>query len=128
MRLKSLLDKEGITPDLYSLDQCFMINPEDIRLIIKTAELKPTDYVLEIGAGTGMLTKKLCKAARKVIAVEKDRRLIKILSRMLSKEKNVEIVSNDIIKTGIPQVNKIVSNLPYGIVDWFFEQLQKTDI
>jgi len=40
MRLHNLLKKEGIEPDLVSLDQCFMKNPEIIRLIIKTADLK----------------------------------------------------------------------------------------
>ena len=123
MRLRNLLLKAGIEPDLVSLDQCFMVDPEVIRLIVKSAELKKSDVVAEIGSGTGILTRKLAKFAGKVYAIEKDERLFDILSSMLSKEKNVQIVVGDVKKYGFFNANKIVSNLPYTILDWFFTKL-----
>ncbi|PIX43451.1 hypothetical protein COZ55_01245, partial [archaeon CG_4_8_14_3_um_filter_38_5] len=92
MRLHNLLKKEGIEPDLVSLDQCFMKNPEIIRLIIKTADLKKSDVVCEIGAGTGILTIKMSRLCRKIFAVEKDARLYNLLSSLLGKKENVEII------------------------------------
>lgn len=127
MRLRNLLRKEGIEPDLISLDQCFMIDPNIIRLIIKISNLNKSDIVCEIGAGTGILTKKLCKYSKKVYAIEKDNRLYNILSVMLKKENNLEIVMGDAKKYGFFNANKIVSNLPYGILDWFFKELNDYD-
>jgi len=123
MRLISLLKDYNISPDLVSLDQCFMINPEAVRAVIRSCELKKTDVVLEIGSGTGILTKKLCDYSKKVYAVEKDERLITILHDLLKNVKNVEIICGDAKKVGFLDANKIVSNLPYTICDWFFEKL-----
>lgn len=127
MRLRNLLIKEGIKPDLVSLDQCFMVDPEVLRLIVKIADLKKSDVVCEVGAGTGILTKRLTKFAGKVYAVEKDDRLYNILSIMLKKEDNVEIVIGDVKKYGFFNANKIISNLPYTILDWFFKTLNDYD-
>jgi len=126
MRLISLLKKYDLEPDLVSLDQCFMVNPEAIRAIIRAAELKRTDKVLEIGSGTGILTVKLADYALKVYAAEKDGRLYDLLSDMLGKRKNVEIMIGDAKKIGFLDANKIVSNLPYTICDWFFEKLNNS--
>lgn len=127
MRLKNLLRKEGITPDLISLDQCFMVDPKVLKLIIKISELKKDEVVCEIGAGTGILTKKLSKYAGKVYAIEKDNRLYNILSVMLNKCDNVEIVIGDVKKYGFFKADKIIGNLPYTILDWFFKKLNKVD-
>ncbi|MFA5304018.1 MAG: rRNA adenine N-6-methyltransferase family protein [Candidatus Nanoarchaeia archaeon] len=126
MRLISLLKKYDLSADLISLDQCFMINPEAIRAIIRAAELKKSDIILEIGAGTGILTSKLSDYAAKVYAVEKDERLFMVLSDMLAKKKNVEIIIGDAKKVGFLDANKIISNLPYTICDWFFEKLNSS--
>ncbi|MDD4353810.1 MAG: rRNA adenine N-6-methyltransferase family protein [Candidatus Nanoarchaeia archaeon] len=126
MRLISLLKKYELTPDLVSLDQCFMVNPEAIRAIIRACELNKKDIVLEIGSGTGILTSKLCDYALKVYAVEKDERLFEILSDMLAKKKNVELIISDAKKVGFLDANKIISNLPYNMCDWFFEKLNNS--
>jgi 16S rRNA A1518/A1519 N6-dimethyltransferase RsmA/KsgA/DIM1 with predicted DNA glycosylase/AP lyase activity len=126
MRLISLLKKYELEPDLVSLDQCFMVNPESIRAIVRAAELKKSDIVIEIGSGTGILTSKLADYTSKVYAIEKDERLFEVLSDMLSRKKNVEIIIGDAKKSGFLDANKIVSNLPYTICDWFFEKLNNS--
>jgi 16S rRNA (adenine1518-N6/adenine1519-N6)-dimethyltransferase len=104
-----------------------MIDSKVLKLIVKLADLKKSDVVCEVGAGTGILTKKLCKYAGKVFAVEKDHRLYNILSVMLKKENNLEIVIGDVKKYGFFKANKIVSNLPYTILSWFFKELNDYD-
>ena len=53
-----------------------MKNPLVVNSIVEKAALKPTDTVLEIGPGTGNMTVKLLAAAKKVIAVEVDPRMV----------------------------------------------------
>lgn len=86
---------------------------------MQTAEVSDRDTVLEIGPGTGILTRALARAANKVIAVEKDQRLTTILTGMFEEEdvKNVEIVAGDILRLLAPNLvwgkYKVVANIPY---------------
>jgi 18S rRNA (adenine1779-N6/adenine1780-N6)-dimethyltransferase len=59
-----------------SRGQNFLKNPLVVNSIVEKAHLKPTDTVLEIGPGTGNMTVKLLDAAKKVIAVEVDPRMV----------------------------------------------------
>jgi 16S rRNA (adenine1518-N6/adenine1519-N6)-dimethyltransferase len=127
MRIISLLKKYNLSVNLVSLDQCFMVNPKSIRAIIRASELKKSDIVLEIGSGTGMLTCKLSNYVSKIYAVEKDERLFEVLSDMLYKKKNVDLIISDVKKVGFLDANKIISNLPYTICDWFFNKLNKSN-
>jgi len=79
------------------------------------AGLSHDDVVLEVGAGIGNLTSLLAERASKVIAIERDRRLVKILRERLKGDPNVEIVHGDALRIEIPKFNKVVANLPYGI-------------
>lgn len=80
------------------LGQNFLINEKILKDIADTAEIESSDVVLEIGAGTGNLTKELAQRAKKVIAVEKDKNLIEGLRANLSEFKNIEIINQDILK------------------------------
>lgn len=91
-----------------------------ISTIINAAELKKTDIVLEIGPGTGNLTRELAKNSHKVIAIEKDPRLALELKFSLKKEgiTTAEIIQGDILKYAKAgfinlRFNKIVANIPY---------------
>jgi len=81
------------------------------------AQLSKDDAVLEIGAGDGRLTVLLAEKAGKVMAVEKDKRLVEILRQNLSEKNisNVEVIEGDALETDFPKFNKVVSNLPYQI-------------
>jgi len=96
------------------LDQNFLIDKGVLERETKYAEIRKTDTVLEIGPGLGFLTELISKQAGKVIAVEKDKRLEKILSNEL-KQKNIELIFEDCLKISFPKFDKIVSNIPYSI-------------
>jgi len=111
--LKSLLKKHNIHP-LKKLGQNFLINKTIVKKIIKTANPQPEDTVLEIGPGIGVLTQELAKKAKKVIAIEKDSKMIELLKETLKDFKNIEIVNEDILKYQVKiKSYKIVGSLPF---------------
>ncbi len=79
------------------------------------ADLGPEDIVLEIGAGVGNLTERLARKAKKVIAIELDPTLVRVLHDRFDKVENIEIISGDALKVDFPEFDKVVSNLPYSI-------------
>ncbi len=118
--IKNLLEENKIKP-FKGLGQNFLINQGVLKKIVEIADIKPKDIILEIGPGIGTLTQELVKKARKVIAVEKDRNLVRILNYELkiTEIKNIEIIQGDILKFPISNIKfpirKIVANLPYNI-------------
>lgn len=107
-----------------SLGQNFLVNQGILDKIVLAAEITSEDTVVEVGPGTGNLTKKLAEKAGRVIAVEKDRRLIDEL-REKFKGTNVEIIEGDILKFKIGNLKleeheyKIAANIPYYITSNF---------
>ena len=95
--LRGLLDQHRLRPSK-GLGQNFLIDKAILAKIVETADLKANDVVLEIGPGTGILTKELARMAKKVIAVEKDLGMVEILKETVKDFKNVEIVHGDILK------------------------------
>ena len=96
--------------------QNFLINKRVIFDIIDKAKLLKTDIVLEIGPGKGALTKELTKRVRKVIAIEKDERLVSFLKEEFKDYKNIEIIHGDVLhreKHMHTHYNKVVANLPF---------------
>tara|TARA_B100002052_G_C15877681_1_gene597722 strand:+ start:2334 stop:3071 length:738 start_codon:yes stop_codon:yes gene_type:complete len=93
--------------------QNFLVDPNIIKKIIHTLEIKSKDQILEIGPGKGALTFSI--KAQKVFAIEIDKDLCDLLSR--KKQKNLTIINEDILKTNIEnlKINKVVGNLPYNI-------------
>lgn len=107
-----------------SLGQNFLIDGNIVRKIVEKADIKEDDCVLEIGPGIGTLTEELALNAKKVVAVEIDKKLIPILDETVGKYKNVEIIHNDILEIDIQKLIdekleggpiKIVANLPYYV-------------
>jgi len=104
-----------------TLGQHFLANKGIIEKIILAAGLTKEDVVLEIGPGLGALTFELSKRVKKVIAVEKDKKLAEVLKEKLAEQKinNVEVMVGDILKfldSGFMlRVSnfKVVANIPY---------------
>jgi len=94
------------------LGQNFLVDERVAARQIEYANLSKDDVVLEIGAGNGILTRKMAKIA-KVIAIEIDPRFIDALKKI----ENVEVIHADALKVDFNKLNfnKVVSNLPYNI-------------
>lgn len=107
---------ENIRPQK-RLGQHFLRSKAALKKIIAAAELKPADIVIEIGPGTGVLTKELAKKVKKVIAIEKDKALIPLLRNNLKDFANVEIVYGDILEIKKLEIRnyKLIANLPYYV-------------
>ncbi|MCP1109971.1 16S rRNA (adenine1518-N6/adenine1519-N6)-dimethyltransferase [Lachnospiraceae bacterium PF1-21] len=104
--------------------QNFLIDTHVLDKIIKAAAITEDDLILEIGPGIGTMTQYLAEHARKVIAVEIDKKLIPILEDTLSEFPNTQVINEDILKldvaTLVQEENqgkpiKVVANLPYYI-------------
>ncbi len=105
------------------MDQNFLINESILKREVDYANISKRDIVLEIGSGIGNLTRYLAERAKKVIAVEKDSDLIKILKDVLSGYKNVEIIEGDFLEIDLPKYNKIVSNIPFSLSSEITERI-----
>ena len=111
-----------------SKGQNFLINENIYDDIVRAADLKSDDLVLEIGPGLGFLTMKLAKLVKKVVAVELDDQLADYLQTGIKSVdiSNVEIINSDILKFNLAKLNgqkyKVVANLPYNITSIFLRQ------
>ena len=83
--------------------------------MVSYASVTEDDVVLEVGAGLGFLTQLLSRKCKKLIAVEVDPKLIKILREQLYSLQNVDLIEGDILRLSVPSFNKVVSTPPYSI-------------
>jgi 16S rRNA (adenine1518-N6/adenine1519-N6)-dimethyltransferase len=113
-----LLAAHGIRPDP-ELGQHFLLDENLADLAVREGRVGPDDVVLEIGAGVGVLTAALARAAAHVHAVELDRRLEPALAEALAGYRNVEVVWADALRLPLeeldPPPTRLVANLPYAI-------------
>lgn len=89
--------------------QNFLIDANILENIIVAAEVGREDCVLEIGPGIGTMTQYLCENARKVIAVEIDKKLISVLEDTLSNYNNCTVINADILEMDITALAKQVN-------------------
>jgi 16S rRNA (adenine1518-N6/adenine1519-N6)-dimethyltransferase len=105
----------------HALGQHFLSNAGVLQKIVAAIDARPTDVIIEVGAGQGGLTAELAKKAGRVVAVEKDERLVPALRAAMPP--HVEIVQGDILRLDIREVLKkagsaslrLVGNIPYSI-------------
>ena len=131
-----------------SLGQHFLRNQNVLKKIADAAALTEGDAVLEVGPGEGALTALLLERAGKVVAVEKDSRLIPMLQKKFSVEiasGKLELVHGDILEEAAPDVEqnrtrcwglqtsgsvlsyKIVANIPYYITGQFLRKFLQSE-
>jgi len=103
-------------PPLKRLGQHFLIDPNIVRKIIAAAQARQDETVLEIGPGRGVLTRALCAAAKRVIAIEIDPKLHAYLAEELSDCANLDLRLGDAMVfeyRRLPEGTVVVANLPY---------------
>ncbi|MBM7614757.1 16S rRNA (adenine(1518)-N(6)/adenine(1519)-N(6))-dimethyltransferase RsmA [Alkaliphilus hydrothermalis] len=107
-----------------SLGQNFLVDYNIIEKIIRGAGITKDTNVIEVGPGAGSLTQGLSEAAKKVVAVEIDKKLIPILEDTLQGYENIKVINEDILKLDLHQLLKdefdggdikVIGNLPYYI-------------
>lgn len=110
-----------------NLGQNFLINEEVVNKIVNCSNINNEDLIIEIGPGLGTLTKFLLEKAGKVICIELDTKMLKILEDRFSLYDNFEIINKDVLKVDLKNIIKnekenrkikkvkIVANLPYYI-------------
>lgn len=121
--VKEILSKHGFTFSK-ALGQNFLINPSVCPRMAMECGVDENSGVIEVGPGIGVLTNELAKRAKKVIAVELDKRLLPVLEETLGEYENVKVINEDVMKLDL---NKLIveefegmnvcvcANLPYYI-------------
>ena len=118
--IKELFLKYNTQPSKI-MGQNFLKDKTTLKKIIEAARLTKEDVILEVGPGIGVLTKELAKKVQRVIAIEKDEKMVEILKETIKDFSNVDVKSGDILKINV-QSNfdiqllkkyKIVANIPY---------------
>jgi len=115
-KVKETLKKYGLQPSK-GLGQNFLIDGAAVRKMIEAAEINPEDTILEIGPGLGVLTQELAQKAERVLAIEKDPEMVRILQETLKECEKTEIVQGDALKIESYKLKtekyKVVGNLPF---------------
>jgi len=116
--------------------QHWLRSDKALNQIVAAAALSKCDRVLEIGPGTGILTRRLLPLAESVVAVEIDRDLCQLLAKQLGKVENFLLLQGDFLSldldtslTSFPAFqnpNKVVANIPYNITGPILEKLLGT--
>ena len=120
-----------------SLGQNWLTNPAPLERMVSAARLAAGDTVLEVGPGTGSLTAALLASRARVIAVEKDDRLIPLLQNKFASEiksGQLTLIHKDILDflkspdalVGTPTLRrgyKLIANVPYYITGQLLRQV-----
>jgi 16S rRNA (adenine1518-N6/adenine1519-N6)-dimethyltransferase len=119
--VRQLLRRYDLRPKK-SLGQSFLVDEEACRRIVRAAAIEKQDWVLEIGAGLGVMTKMIATQARQTLAVEVDPPLIAVLKEELKGMDQVKVVEEDILHYSFPALEetgggkiKVIGNIPYNI-------------
>ncbi len=116
--------------------QHWLKSEKALDAIVKAAGCMSSDRILEIGPGTGILTRRLLPLAQSLVAVEIDRDLCALLVKQLGKKENFLLLQGDFLTldlgenlTAFPNFqnpNKVVANIPYNITGPIIEKLLGT--
>ncbi|GAX45027.1 dimethyladenosine transferase [Tolypothrix sp. NIES-4075] len=116
--------------------QHWLKSEKALSAIVEAAECNQSDRILEIGPGTGILTRRLLPNVKSLVAVEIDRDLCKLLVKQLGKSDNFLLLQGDFLTLDLPShlaafeafqnPNKVVANIPYNITGPIIEKLLGT--
>lgn len=114
----------------HDLGQHFLYDEGLIRRLVQSTGVTPEDNVLEIGPGSGTLTKCLCENAKQVVTVEVDEAVLPFLKVATEGYDNLQIVQGDVRKLDIRKLCQplgegfyVIANIPYNITTPIFDLL-----
>lgn len=132
-----ILSKYGFTFSK-ALGQNFLIDEDVCPAMAQMLQADSKTGVLEIGPGIGVLTKELCKTAKKVVAIELDKRLYPVLEETLGSYDNFELICGDAMKLDLKKLIsekfsscktiKVCANLPYYITSPIIMMLLESNL
>lgn len=130
LNARAILRRYGIRPNP-RLGQNFLIDSGALAKVIAAAGFTGDEIVLEVGAGLGVLTRRLAREVRQVIAVEFDRRLMPVLEQMVENLGNVQLIAGDILSLDLEkfiseQPYQVVANIPYNITSALIRRLMES--
>lgn len=102
-----------------------MVDPASLNRIIDAADISKEDTVIEIGTGSGILTKEISKKANKVISFEIDKRIFEVAKEYLRGIDNIDLRNEDFLRADLKDVSKakVVANVPYYITTPIIERI-----
>ncbi|MDJ0798266.1 MAG: 16S rRNA (adenine(1518)-N(6)/adenine(1519)-N(6))-dimethyltransferase RsmA [Calothrix sp. MO_167.B12] len=116
-----------------NLAQHWLKSEKALNDIIRAGSCKNDDRILEIGPGTGILTRRLLPLVRSLVAVEIDRDLCQLLAKEFGKKENFLLLQGDFLSLDLPSLladfptfqnpHKVVANIPYNITGPIIEKL-----
>ena len=128
--VKARLAAAGLRPR-HRLGQNFLCHPGILEAVVAAAELGSGDSVLEVGAGLGVLTAELTARAGRVVALEIDRDLCRVLSEHFGTVANLKLVCADVLEASDGELElpaagrpfKVVANIPYYLTSPLLERI-----
>jgi len=128
--VRKLLEELCLRPSR-ALGQNFLIDGNILQIIMREADVRRDETVLEIGPGLGVLTEVLAARVRRLVAIEKDRRLCEYLREQFPQVELIEGDAVEVLRSGFTVHGsglKVVSNLPYNISTPILEQLVEGEL
>lgn len=119
----------------HDLGQHFLRDEAFLRSLVAATGVTPADGVLEIGPGLGDLTRCLCRAAGKVVAVEVDQAVLPALREATKGFENLTLVVGDIRRQDLRAITRplgdgfyVIANIPYNITTPIFDLLWQSGL
>ena len=112
--------------DTYS--QNFLKSPQLVRELLSKSNIRLSDTVYDLGAGSGLISSVVASAVKKVVAVEYDERLKPTLEKNLSSHRNVTIKIADALTVALPKTPyKVFANIPFHISSPLLQRFVNSD-
>lgn len=108
--------------------QNFIKSSTLVKQLLSASSIKPTDVIVEIGPGKGIITQELLNNNNNVIAIEKDRNLIMFLQEKFATYTNLKLINQDFLLWSSPSSSfKIFSNIPFSITAKIITKILKSN-
>ena len=112
----------------YQLSQHFLRGPKLAGFLIGHSNIKKRDVVIDIGAGSGVITAALARRCKQVIAIEPDHETAELLRKNVGKYENVTVVEQDFMEYQLPDGDyKIFANPPFHLSSAILHKLDEAE-